>query len=96
VWDKVFELFKAGKIEEMDELLAAEAEKEAAAAASAAAAPVVGPGEAETHSPALPFQAGHDYRVHFKNGCSGEYAGEVLARQFPFDLEQVERVERIG
>ena len=93
MWDKVFELFKEGKLAEMDELLAAEAEKEAAAAASAAAAPVVDAGE---ESPALPFHPGHDYRVHFKNGCSGEYAGAVLARQFPFDREQVESVERIG
>lgn len=93
MWDKVFSLFKEGRIAEMDELLEAEAQKERDAAASAAAAPVVDAGE---ESPALPFLPGHDYRVHFKNGCSGEYAGAVLARQFPFDPEQIVDVERIG
>jgi hypothetical protein len=33
------------------------------------------------------------YRVHFKNGLSGEYRGEVLAQNFPFDPREVHRVE---
>jgi len=33
------------------------------------------------------------YRIHFKNGLSGEYAGVVLGQSFPFDPREVERVE---
>jgi hypothetical protein len=35
------------------------------------------------------------YRVHFKNGLSGEYHGEVLGHNFPFDPREVERVEPV-
>lgn len=35
------------------------------------------------------------YRIHFKNGCSGEYRGEVLAANFPFDPREVHRVEEV-
>lgn len=35
------------------------------------------------------------YRITFKNGNSGEYDGAVLARQFPFDPREVERVEPV-
>jgi hypothetical protein len=86
--EQVKQLWKAGKYGEMDELIAAEAEKEPEAVAAPVAASL----------PALSylFDAGHNYRMHFKNGCSGEYVGEVLANRFPFDLEQVESVERIA
>jgi hypothetical protein len=94
--DQVKQLWKAGKYGEMDELIAAEAEKEAQALADSAAASVVAPPEHENQSPALSFHAGQNYRVHFKNGCSGEYVGEVLANRFPFDPEQVASVERIA
>jgi len=33
------------------------------------------------------------YRIHFKNGFSGEYNGAVLAHTFSFDAAQVSRVE---
>jgi hypothetical protein len=39
------------------------------------------------------------YRVHFKNGCSGEYSGAVLGTRFPFDPAQiadVRPVEEVG
>lgn len=29
------------------------------------------------------------YRIHFRNGCSGEYDGAVLASHFPFDAAEV-------
>jgi hypothetical protein len=35
------------------------------------------------------------YRIHFKNGNSGEYAGATLAHTFPFDPREVERVEPV-
>jgi hypothetical protein len=35
------------------------------------------------------------YRIHFKNGISGEYRGEVLAANFPFDPREVHRVEEV-
>ena len=33
------------------------------------------------------------YRIHFKNGLSGEYQGQALATNFPFDPREVHRVE---
>ena len=36
-----------------------------------------------------------EYRIHFKNGCSGEYDGAPLATSFPFDVAQIERVEPV-
>jgi hypothetical protein len=33
------------------------------------------------------------YRIHFKNGLSGEYHGTALAQQFPFDPREVESIE---
>jgi hypothetical protein len=41
---------------------------------------------------AFPFRA-CVYRIHFKNGLSGEYQGETLAANFPFDPREVHRVE---
>lgn len=38
----------------------------------------------------------HAYRIHFKNGNSGEYDGATLAQSFPFDVAQVESVEPVG
>ena len=35
------------------------------------------------------------YRIHFKNGNSGEYDGAALATAFPFDASQIERIEPI-
>ncbi len=35
------------------------------------------------------------YRIHFKNGLSGEYHGQALASNFPFDPREVHRVERV-
>jgi hypothetical protein len=40
----------------------------------------------------FPF-ADRVYRIHFKNGLSGEYHGAVLKMQFPFDPREVERIE---
>ena len=42
--------------------------------------------------PAFPFRA-CAYRIHFKNGLSGEYDGQALATNFPFDPREVHRVE---
>lgn len=87
---EILQMFREGKFQEMDEKLAELAHKEEESAATGAA-PVSTP---EPMSE-IPFEAGRDYRIHFKNGCSGEYAGAVLACRFPFDPEQVEGVERI-
>jgi len=35
------------------------------------------------------------YRIHFKNGLSGEYDGAQLATVFPFDPAQIDTVEPI-
>lgn len=41
------------------------------------------------------FQPGA-YRIHFRNGCSGEYDGAVLAQQFPFDPQEVVDVRPVA
>ena len=43
---------------------------------------------------AFPFRA-CAYRIHFKNGLSGEYDGQALAANFPFDPREVHRVEEV-
>ena len=35
------------------------------------------------------------YRIHFKNGCSGEYDGAALATSFPFNAAEIERIEPV-
>ena len=35
------------------------------------------------------------YRVHFKNGNSGEFDGAALATHFPFDPAQIQRIEAV-
>lgn len=40
--------------------------------------------------------AAQPYRIHFRNGASGEYDGAALAVAFPFDPAQVASVEPIG
>lgn len=36
------------------------------------------------------------YRIHFKNGHSGEYDGTALSHCFPFDPAQVQSIEPVG
>ena len=58
-------------------------------------APVIAPDPVQGevfNPPAFTFDRAV-YRVHFKNGLSGEYRGEVLAQNFPFDPREVHRVE---
>ena len=43
---------------------------------------------------AFDFEA-RPYRITFHGGTSGEYDGAVLARQFPFDPRDVQRVEPV-
>lgn len=50
--------------------------------------------EADFDSAAFGFEP-RAYRITFKNRNSGEYDGAVLARQFPFDPREVERVEPV-
>ena len=64
-----------------------------------AAAPAVHP-VAAAHTPAVFDHTAFTfrpcaYRIHFKNGHSGEYDGVVLAHTFPFDPREVERVEPV-
>jgi len=40
-------------------------------------------------------EAGKHYRVHFRNGNSGEYNGQALDSGAPFPWEQVSTVEEI-
>jgi hypothetical protein len=56
------------------------------------AAPAIVPDEFDPAS--FPFKD-RVYRIHFKNGNSGEYAGAVLAHTFPFDPREVERIEHV-
>ncbi|HLZ50840.1 MAG TPA: hypothetical protein VKP61_08825 [Candidatus Acidoferrum sp.] len=50
---------------------------------------------ADSFDPAdFDFEPG-TYRVHFKNGHSGEYDGVALAHSFPFDPAQVQGIERV-
>ena len=68
-------------------------------AAAPAPAPVVeadpAPAIAEDFDPAaFDFEA-RPYRITFRGGTSGEYDGSVLARQFPFDPRNVQRVEPV-
>jgi len=68
-------------------------------ATPAAPAPVVPPDPIAT-SPDVFDPSSFDfkpcpYRIHFKNGNSGEYDGAALATTFPFDVAQIERVEPV-
>ena len=63
--------------------------KESASADPAAPPPSASP---EFDPSAFDFEV-RVYRIHFKNGHSGEYDGVALAQGFPFDPAQVERVE---
>ncbi|SRR6266699_6278714 len=69
-----------------------------AATVPAATAPDVQENTVEENSvfdpSAFTFSPGA-YRIHFKNGCSGEYDGAALATSFPFDVAQIERVEPV-
>ena len=79
------------------------AERLAAYKASKASAPPPSPVVSETVAADVDFAfdpasfpfADRAYRIHFKNGCSGEYSGAVLAHTFPFDAREVERVEHV-
>jgi hypothetical protein len=42
------------------------------------------------------FIPGVEYRIHFKNGNSGEYSGAALVHSFPFDRAEVVSIEAIG
>lgn len=35
------------------------------------------------------------YRIHFKNGNSGEYHGLTLKQAFPFDPREITRIEPV-
>ena len=41
------------------------------------------------------FIPGVHYRIHFKNGNSGEYSGAALAVAFPFDRAEVVSIEEM-
>lgn len=70
-------------------------EVEKAKAAPPPSVPVAMPDSPEEFDPAsFPF-ADRAYRIHFKNGCSGEYSGASLAIAFPFDPREVERIEHV-
>ena len=66
----------------------------AAEAAKAQGAPVLHvPAVSDVFDPEeFPF-ADRVYRIHFKNGNSGEYHGNALAHSFPFDPAEVVRIE---
>ena len=60
-------------------------------------APVIAPDPVDSGAfdpTAFPFDL-PVYRVHFRNGLSGEYRGEVLRANFPFDPREVHRVESV-
>jgi len=67
-----------------------------ATTSSAAAAPAVAPAADNAPSVFDPskfqFQA-CVYRIHFKNGNSGEYDGAALSTAFPFDVSEIESIE---
>src|SRR5689334_616845 len=66
----------------------------AAAGAPAATAPAVATAPGGFDPAAFTFAPG-PYRIHFKNGLSGEYDGAALATSFPFPVDAIERVEPI-
>jgi len=64
-------------------------------AAPPPAAPVEVEEDSEIFNPtAFDFEA-RPYRITFRGGTAGEYDGAVLARQFPFDPRDVQRVEPV-
>jgi hypothetical protein len=81
------------------DVLAEEAAKAEKAAADLTAAIIAASKQAPP-----PSSSGHDgefipgveYRIHFRNGNSGEYSGAALANTFPFDRGEVVSVEAIG
>ena len=83
------EIWEAGRAA----LAAKEKETEPAPPPAAPAAPL--PADSEIFdSTAFDFEA-RPYRITFRGGTSGEYDGAVLARQFPFDPRDVQRVEPV-
>ncbi len=85
------QVFDAEKHEGAGAAAAAEA---AAAVAAAVVAPLAAAGELVFNPAAFDFLA-RAYRIHFKNGHSGEYDGAVLGTSFPFDVREVERIELV-
>jgi hypothetical protein len=41
------------------------------------------------------FDPDRAYRIHFKNGFSGEYSGAVLSHTFAFDPKEITRCEAV-
>lgn len=87
MFTQLAELLHAGKYADVDKMILDGAHKEAEMAKPVVEVP-------EVSTPAFEF-ADVPYRIHFKNGASGEYAGAVLARHFPFDREQIESIETV-
>jgi len=67
------------------------------ATSPATAAPLAAPATAtaDVFDPADFTFESRPYRIHFKNGNSGEYEGDALTTAFPFDPAQIESVEPV-
>ena len=63
------------------------------AATSTATAPAAVPADSDVFDPAAFTFEQRTYRIHFKNGYSGEYEGAALATFFPFDPAQIESIQ---
>jgi hypothetical protein len=90
-------LLQAGKVEEVEKLIEQEAEREAErekAGEVAAASPAA---EIRSGFPAaFRFLPSETYRIHFRNGNSGEYQGAALVHGVPFDVSEVQTIELVG
>ena len=65
-----------------------------APATSTATAPAAAPAaDSDVFDPAAFAFEQRVYRIHFKNGYSGEYEGAALATFFPFDPAQIESIQ---
>ena len=65
-----------------------------APATSTVTAPAAMPAEdSDVFDPAAFTFEQRTYRIHFKNGYSGEYEGAALATFFPFDPAQIESIQ---
>ena len=78
------------------EILAEEEAKAEKALADLAAAIASAGKQAPPPSSSPEFVPGVEYRIHFKNGNSGEYSGAALVHTFPFDRGEVVSIEAIG
>lgn len=89
----MFENFLGGK--SPAEILAEETKAAEKALADLTASIAAASKQTPPPSSSPEFVPGVEYRIHFKNGNSGEYSGAALVHGFPFDRGEVVSIEEM-